>query len=227
MIKENRASKYLLYAVSEIILVVVGILIALQLNQLKEDRKESIALQILTENLHKEFNANYQDLEVDITRLKRKVLAGNTLMLFTGIKNIQITEFKVDSLIFEAIEIPTWNPSSFVLNDIKNSGKLSSIKSKKLKQLLYNWERLYEDILEHHTSLETSSNRLVNVINNKGSMINVDYYNKDITQKSKFKISNTSLLQEIHFENELEGNVYAALRLLERYSKATVLIKKL
>ena len=40
MIKENRASKYLLYALGEIILVVIGILIALQINNSNELRKQ-------------------------------------------------------------------------------------------------------------------------------------------------------------------------------------------
>ncbi|MFT6994646.1 MAG: uncharacterized membrane protein YgaE (UPF0421/DUF939 family) [Maribacter sp.] len=35
MIKENKISKYFLYAVGEILLVVIGILIALQLNNLE------------------------------------------------------------------------------------------------------------------------------------------------------------------------------------------------
>ncbi len=39
LLAENRVSKYLLYAVGEIVLVVVGILIALQLDDLKEKRK--------------------------------------------------------------------------------------------------------------------------------------------------------------------------------------------
>jgi sensor domain CHASE-containing protein len=40
MIKENRTSKYLLYAIGEIILVVIGILIALSINNWNEQRKE-------------------------------------------------------------------------------------------------------------------------------------------------------------------------------------------
>ena len=39
MIKENRISKYLLYAIGEIILVVIGILIALQINNWSTDQK--------------------------------------------------------------------------------------------------------------------------------------------------------------------------------------------
>jgi len=40
MIKENRTSKYLLYAIGEIILVVIGILIALQINNWKQQQLE-------------------------------------------------------------------------------------------------------------------------------------------------------------------------------------------
>jgi len=40
LIMENKTSKYLKYAIGEIVLVVIGILIALQINNLNEERKE-------------------------------------------------------------------------------------------------------------------------------------------------------------------------------------------
>ena len=40
LLRENKFSKYLLYAIGEILLVVVGILIALQINNWNEDRKQ-------------------------------------------------------------------------------------------------------------------------------------------------------------------------------------------
>ncbi|WP_439152023.1 DUF6090 family protein [Winogradskyella sp.] len=43
MIQKNRISKYILYAIGEIILVVIGVLIALQINNWNENRKQSIA----------------------------------------------------------------------------------------------------------------------------------------------------------------------------------------
>jgi hypothetical protein len=39
MIKENKVSKYMLYAIGEIVLVVIGILIALQINNWNEGKK--------------------------------------------------------------------------------------------------------------------------------------------------------------------------------------------
>ena len=40
LLSENKFSKYLLYAIGEIMLVVIGILIALQINNSSEARKE-------------------------------------------------------------------------------------------------------------------------------------------------------------------------------------------
>ena len=44
LLSENKFSKYLLYAIGEIILVVIGILIALYINKLNTKRKDSIIL---------------------------------------------------------------------------------------------------------------------------------------------------------------------------------------
>ena len=44
LLSENKFSKYLLYAVGEIILVVIGILIALQINNWNENRKTNIKI---------------------------------------------------------------------------------------------------------------------------------------------------------------------------------------
>ncbi|MGB5372105.1 MAG: DUF6090 family protein, partial [Flavobacteriaceae bacterium] len=40
LLVKNNISKYLLYAIGEIVLVVIGILIALQINNWNEDRKD-------------------------------------------------------------------------------------------------------------------------------------------------------------------------------------------
>ena len=44
MINQNRVSKYMLYAIGEIVLVVIGILIALQINNWNEQRKVDIEI---------------------------------------------------------------------------------------------------------------------------------------------------------------------------------------
>ncbi len=59
MIKENKTSKYLLYAIGEIALVMIGILLALQVNNWNEARKSrALELNIL-KDLHRTLNTNF------------------------------------------------------------------------------------------------------------------------------------------------------------------------
>ncbi len=76
MLTENKFSKYLIYAIGEIILVVIGILIALQINNANENRKsakqENLYLKrLLSENRDdtNTFKNNISDLEKGIDRL--------------------------------------------------------------------------------------------------------------------------------------------------------------
>ena len=65
LLNENRFSKYLLYAIGEIVLVVIGILIALQINNWNESRKSQEKMD------------NYFDKMLVEMRQKRRVLKAH------------------------------------------------------------------------------------------------------------------------------------------------------
>tara|TARA_R100001369_G_C3295605_1_gene164760 strand:+ start:42 stop:791 length:750 start_codon:yes stop_codon:yes gene_type:complete len=227
LMEKNKTGKYLKYAIGEIVLVVIGILIALQINQWNENRKENNALKTLTENLNNEFQKNLKELDIDLSRVKNAITASNTLLSYTGTKNVEVDNIIIDSLIYYAVSNPTWNPSSYVLNDIKNSGKLSTLKNENLKLFLYDWDRLYEDILEWHAGSTINTNRVVHFVGEKGSLVNIDHYNNKNEKGTKFDIENIDLLQEIRFENELENSLYSLIELDKRYNKASILLNKI
>ena len=58
LLSENKLSKYLIYALGEIVLVVIGILIALQINNLNEQRIQKNLEQNYLRSLKKEFENN-------------------------------------------------------------------------------------------------------------------------------------------------------------------------
>ena len=70
---ENKFTKYLLYAVGEIILVVIGILIALSINNRNDFRKDRLAEKLLLENLVKDLE-DQQELNM-ITEVNMGYLA--------------------------------------------------------------------------------------------------------------------------------------------------------
>lgn len=80
LLVENRFNKYLLYAIGEIILVVIGILIALQINNWNEDQKlikqEIKALKELREG----FKEDNIDLSINIFALKKASNSGFLLL---------------------------------------------------------------------------------------------------------------------------------------------------
>jgi hypothetical protein len=69
LLAENRVSKYLLYAVGEIVLVVIGILIALQINNWNEWRKDRRVEQEILQTLAETLQLNIETLESDIELL--------------------------------------------------------------------------------------------------------------------------------------------------------------
>ncbi len=73
LLSENKVGKYLLYAFGEIILVVIGILIALQLNTTKENKeKTDLGYKYLTE-MKKEVQGDIFVLESRIIMLKKSI----------------------------------------------------------------------------------------------------------------------------------------------------------
>jgi hypothetical protein len=67
ILKKNSNGKYLKYAIGEIILVVIGILIALQINLWNEDRKNQ---NILTANLH----GVLKELKIDANKINQLLI---------------------------------------------------------------------------------------------------------------------------------------------------------
>lgn len=60
LIEKKQMGKYFKYAIGEIILVVIGILIALQVNNSNENRKKKIQEREFLEQLHDDFKANQE-----------------------------------------------------------------------------------------------------------------------------------------------------------------------
>lgn len=85
LIKENRVSKYILYAFGEIILVVIGILIALQINNWKEIRKEKEQERKVLIELMKSLENNCSEMIQD--SIKRSIWNQSSDIIIYSIQN--------------------------------------------------------------------------------------------------------------------------------------------
>mgnify|MGYP000727926924 CR=1 FL=1 len=79
MIKENKLSKYVLYAIGEIILVVIGILIALQVNDWNENRKHDLAEKEFFKSVKEDLKQDLEFIEYVQAYTKPKIDAYHLL----------------------------------------------------------------------------------------------------------------------------------------------------
>ncbi len=109
-LKENKFRRYLFYALGEILLVVIGILIALQINNWNEERKAKAQEKILLQKI-------LQDLKED---------AGSISNQINHVKGLQDLNY----LIFEKIIQPPKADTNIDISKIIFTGKLRLITGK-------------------------------------------------------------------------------------------------
>jgi len=135
LINKNKIGKYLLYAIGEILLVVTGILIALQINNRNEFKKERLEEQKILRQLASEYQANLEQLDQKIAMRNEMNRASEYLIdLFENNRS-----FNADSVLyglFRVTQDPTFDPIS---NDLVASGKIRLIQNDSLSNLLSNW----------------------------------------------------------------------------------------
>ena len=96
---DNKPLKYFRYAIGEIVLVVIGILIALQLNNLNEIDKVKDTEVIYLNALHDEFSNNLKEVERVMKLNKRGLEMAHALLGKMGTDDPTFTEKVFDSLI--------------------------------------------------------------------------------------------------------------------------------
>jgi len=143
--EKNKIGKYLKYAIGEIILVVIGILIALQINNWNQRKILKIDEVKSLESLHAEFQENLQkfDKTYALQLIKNDAI---TQILFSDVSNYSLSS--LDSLYLKANFNWTYNPSFGIYNSLINSGKIQLISSDTLKNRISQFKELVNDYLE-------------------------------------------------------------------------------
>lgn len=138
LLSENKFSKYLLYAFGEIILVVIGILIALQINNYNESKKSAVQERLYLNRLlleNKEdlqtFSTFLSDLNLGIQSIKDLSVAINDVtMSDTQLVNKANDYFKYGSI------YPIFTSSTSTFDDLSSTGNLKVIRNSNLRDQL-------------------------------------------------------------------------------------------
>lgn len=130
---ENKVASYLRYAIGEILLVVIGILIALQINNWNELRKQSIAETEFVEGVKKDLTQDKEYIELVLKGMVPKLDAFNLLNEIHP-KNRIKDEKRVDSLlqVYLFFGQRTFYPVSGSFQSAVAGNQINTFKNKKI-----------------------------------------------------------------------------------------------
>ncbi|MDY2588551.1 DUF6090 family protein [Winogradskyella aquimaris] len=150
LLSENNFSKYLIYAIGEIILVVIGILIALQINNANENRKsakqENLYLKrLLSENRDdiNTFKNNISDLEKGIETIENLSLVLNS----KDSNDERLIAAANDFFGYGSI-YPIFSSSTSTFDDLSSTGNLKDIRNSELRDELVKHYAKHKQVAE-------------------------------------------------------------------------------
>jgi len=143
LMEKNRLRRYSAYALGEIVLVVLGILIALQINNANEERLERQREARYLENLKVDLEFNIRELErfLDVRR-SRISSAERIIEYFEGKPLEDLTDFA-----YHNIHVHLWQKyyqNNNTFQELVNSGNFGIISSEAIKNNLLDLELLYK-----------------------------------------------------------------------------------
>ncbi|OIQ36861.1 MAG: hypothetical protein BM563_09870 [Bacteroidetes bacterium MedPE-SWsnd-G1] len=204
---ENKIGKYFKYAIGEIVLVVIGILIAMQINNANQKRIDFNEEQVLLKILKNDFTSRLNELEV--LNVGRKNAAGTIeqLMSFRDNPPEDYYDNVMDSLLAMSTTTYRFNEKFATMDMLFNSGKVNSLSNDSLRFFLSNWPANVEEMLEEQRLIVSNFYELEKILSKYVSLRDIyqkfswnDYDIPDI-KPSTIQKDYKGLLNDVRFEN--------------------------
>ncbi|MTE27866.1 DUF6090 family protein [Winogradskyella ouciana] len=225
LMSENKTGKYLKYAIGEIILVVIGILIALQINNWNEVQKDRNREQAILKSLKIDFNTNINNVnDASSSFMEAYEASVNLLEIIRNHDSIDGSEIEqlVDDIINKTKSLDIITGS---IDEMLNTGSINLIRDKNLKNKLSNWSYFQtdteDDIVIYRDYL---FDFFIPSLTNKALLRNMavpDFFEDDLNlkkiAKSNFKIDYNKTIRTIEFENEVYNNALNYMYAINSY----------
>jgi hypothetical protein len=225
LLSEGKTTKYFKYAIGEIVLVVIGILIALQINNWNENRKEIIREQVILKNLQKDYKTNILNVKMAYDNMVAAYEAStNLLEIIRADDDINGTEIEqlLDDIINKTMSLDIITGS---IDEMLNTGSINLIRDNTLKNQLSNWSYYQTDTEDDMVIYrDYLFDFFIPSVTNKVLMRNMnvpEFFEDDLElkkiDKSNFKIDYNKTIRTVAFENEVYNNALNYMYTINSY----------
>ncbi len=234
--RKEMKGKYIKYAVGEIVLVVVGILIAFQVNSWNTQRLDGVEQRQIFANLHTEFQENKNMLDRALVTYTSALNTNILIIDLVGSSRSELAKHNLDSLFFLSLPALEFFPSSQSIDNVVQSGRLGVLQNEEIVSLMYKWKTTMEHLRDRENTTDAWTNDFVipllvkhisfkdmdiygNLYWAKPSKLKRDYY--PLFQNSEFEsiIDNSIFLQEMNRQRMVKAKqlIYEILKATEQY----------
>ncbi|MBN4085536.1 hypothetical protein JYT89_04245, partial [Flavobacteriaceae bacterium AH-315-B10] len=161
LMEQNKTGKYLKYAIGEIVLVVIGILIAISINTWNQNRLNAIVEHELLENL-------LSDIELDLKNLKTldsistlSVVSKKAILKF--VKTGELSQDSVFYYISTLFPLNAFIPTAITYSEMQNSEGFKVIQSSELRRDIAILYGHYEKVENYEKRYYNAHTRLSNI----------------------------------------------------------------
>jgi len=207
LLSEGKTSKYLKYAAGEIILVVIGILIALQINNWNQNNSNK--------KLERQYYSSMKSqLSEDLYKLNGEIYYNQDLLnKFTYAKEllIQKDKSKLDTLAkitLSMVYYADFRRKSNVYQTLVNSGEIKHLNN--------------HNILEHLQSLEENYSYINRIEESNLTVIifQVVPEIKEVVRIDPLKVENVEILFSYQFQNDIDLLIHLVIEKRDAYMQA-------
>jgi hypothetical protein len=211
LLSEGKTSKYLKYAVGEIILVVIGILIALQINNWNQNNSNK--------KLERQYYSSMKSqLNEDLYKLNGEIYYNQDLLnKFTYAKEllIQKDKSKLDTLAkitLSMVYYADFRRKSNVYQTLVNSGEIKHLNN--------------HNILEHLQSLEENYSYINRIEESNLTVIifQVVPEIKEVVRIDPLKVENVEIMFSYQFQNVIDLLIHLVIEKRDAYMQAQKVI---
>ena len=210
LLVNRKLREYLIYAVGEIVLVVIGILIALAIDTSLQDRAIRAKEQQYLTGLREEFRLSRRKL-AELIRVNADSYAGGyRLIAHMSETGPPPTEAEVSELLYRTFASDiSFNPNNSLLLEIMNSGGLQDLSNPELRLSLTNWLATLSDIAKQEDELYAQRGKMLDLFQSEAlsvrtvfELTTVGESGLELPPATEMR-SNLSLLESRQFENGL------------------------
>ena len=205
MLTDNKFSKYLIYAIGEIILVVIGILIALQINNWNELEKLDEKEIRIAKELYLELNENLASVKKQLVLWETRDKKIIEIIEYIDSKNDTLTNREFDSTLIYVIAFSNFKLKQSKFQRIISMENFEFKKSPTIFNDLLSLNDMYTTLMDYYNQNDQGYHQLLQpyLIENYATE---NFNNIIIGKQTESKVDYRNLITDLKFANIIHAN---------------------